>query len=447
MSPFLKAKYMPSGYPCAVYMRAAVLLLLIVFSLVNRLFANSILPLPAIPAKGSSMGNGDFMVVKITYNNDFAYSKNYEKRNIKGCYKAQLSESNVVLRCREYVSVIRPGVVWEKWLKLQQERKYFTFSIDELGILKTKARIISMQPASWFVKKLMKVKKGNSIISGVLIRHTLDVRRYGFRKKGSHEVDYINATKNHPFYVKGKGEFVPAGQLKLTDTLISKDGYSIFPVKIFNDIHKYMKVNNKPKVVYNMELYSKHVYFVGSKKILVHNTCILEKYFKHLLKSKAFFEDEEKSSVWILVPRENMTMLALNEDELQLFNKEEGTGLIPRAISNRIKCMGFEQVKVSLDKDLNADKFFLWKLDGSMSMGEYKKVVPYLSWITEPDIKKGSEHLMSARYKALIHSGNIRGVLCTVEQESKSTIAEYEALIHSGEISGVLCTTEFPFIT
>ena len=375
MSFLPEDKYIQSGYPGTIYIRVSVVLLFIII-LINRLFAG-ILPLPEKLTKGrEGTGTEGLMVVKITYNNDFSYSKNYENRNIKGCYKFHLTENNIVLRCREYISIIRPRVVLKKWLELQRKKKYFIFSLDEFGILNAKAEIVSMQPARWFVKELMRVKKGNSIVSGVFIRHTVDVRKYGFMREGNHAIAYINATKNHPFYVRNRDRFIPVDRISATDLLINEDGKP-FLLHSRNDLKEDRKLNTHiPRIVYNIELHSNHTYFVGKQKIFVHNPCAFEKYIHHLHRRNLVYSQRDGRGLRICVKKDQLYLLANNDEEEAAFYKAPKR--IPMTVNQRLLSMGWQQIRAGEACEKNLCEYKVWKLEVDLSYDDYLKLIPFL---------------------------------------------------------------------
>ncbi len=85
----------------------------------------------------------------------------------------------------------------------------------------------------------------------------------------------IENTKPHPYYVIGKG-WTETKDLKLGDKILTQSGKA---EKIVN-----IKTNMKAKeiLVYNLRIQDNHNYFVGTTKLLVHNTlagsCGLEEY-------------------------------------------------------------------------------------------------------------------------------------------------------------------------
>jgi RHS repeat-associated protein len=78
------------------------------------------------------------------------------------------------------------------------------------------------------------------------------------------KLDTITTTREHPFYIVGKG-WVPAEQLAQGDLFATSDG-SRAEVKS-------MEIVAKPLLAYNFEVADSHTYFVGDSKVWVHNAC------------------------------------------------------------------------------------------------------------------------------------------------------------------------------
>ena len=110
-------------------------------------------------------------------------------------------------------------------------------------------------------------------VTGIYIHQAKNVRTWRFIDENRH-ITTLNATENHPFYVKELHRFLPikkitqkmslsAGQHQLHLLCDSKTGCG----KPFHSA--------KPVYVYNIEVKKQHVYHVGEEKILVHN-CALD---------------------------------------------------------------------------------------------------------------------------------------------------------------------------
>ena len=76
--------------------------------------------------------------------------------------------------------------------------------------------------------------------------------------------EVINTTKNHPFYVKGRG-FVEACELAKGDEVVNVSGGS-YPVER-------IEFEEKLETVYNFQVEDYHTYYVGENGVLVHNDC------------------------------------------------------------------------------------------------------------------------------------------------------------------------------
>lgn len=79
----------------------------------------------------------------------------------------------------------------------------------------------------------------------------------------------IITTPNHPFYVKDRG-FVNAGELLIGDCLISLSKNEAF-------VERYQtEITETPIDVYNIKVEDYHTYYVGARRVLVHNAnCIV----------------------------------------------------------------------------------------------------------------------------------------------------------------------------
>ncbi|MBK2125472.1 Hint domain-containing protein, partial [Fangia hongkongensis] len=90
------------------------------------------------------------------------------------------------------------------------------------------------------------------------------------------KVEQIHATPTHPFYVINKKRFIAIDQLSSKDQLLSAYGKEIQLVcpkgKLGHCGQRYNR-DDKPILVYNIEVYQTHNYYVGRFTSLVHNMC------------------------------------------------------------------------------------------------------------------------------------------------------------------------------
>ena len=92
------------------------------------------------------------------------------------------------------------------------------------------------------------------------------------------DTETLRATPSHPFWVDGRG-WTPASDLSTGDVLelAEGEGSSVTSLRSVGD----------RETVFNLNVHGTHTYFVGSQRILVHNTCaainITAKGFNHVL--------------------------------------------------------------------------------------------------------------------------------------------------------------------
>ena len=212
--------------------------------------------------------------VKLTliYYHDIFCSEECRKYIIDGCSKitGQLNK----LMCREEVQLIRPEILAETWNKRQYQQGYIDLTIKESGIEHVKAHIISIIP---FIPKSPRKGSGDvsaQWVTGLFKRHVLNVVYYTFKNINTGEISGIHATPDHEFYLKNRRTFLPVREITEKDILITGKGDNVKLVK--SNVNTGMTGDNKvniPVLTYNLEIWKKHTYFVGSYGILVHNTC------------------------------------------------------------------------------------------------------------------------------------------------------------------------------
>src|SRR4029077_6111068 len=79
----------------------------------------------------------------------------------------------------------------------------------------------------------------------------------------------IGTTAEHPFFVVGKGCFVPAGELEPGEVFLSDDGQLVAVEKVHD--------TGRSETVYNLHIADFHTYFVGGEdwgfSVWAHNAC------------------------------------------------------------------------------------------------------------------------------------------------------------------------------
>ena len=161
-----------------------------------------------------------------------------------------------------------------------------TLSIPEFGIVNVMATVKAIKPTQIDTRGVDWSKQKNAPVIGKFMRYVTDVRTYTFKDSLGH-ISHINATPNHPFYVKNKHGFLAIGNVSDKDTLLgafgSGDNYIDGSVHLVcakgKDTHcggAFLSGGLPVVSVYNIEVCGRHVYRVGDGEVLVHNGCDVE---------------------------------------------------------------------------------------------------------------------------------------------------------------------------
>ncbi len=84
----------------------------------------------------------------------------------------------------------------------------------------------------------------------------------------------ITCTAEHPFYVADLGAFVPAKDLKVGQSVLLADGSCAVIDGIL------VEELSTPETTYNFEVEDYHTYYVSKDKVLVHNICVEDDYYR-----------------------------------------------------------------------------------------------------------------------------------------------------------------------
>ena len=219
--------------------------------------------------------------VKLVYFQEFPLQKKQNNSIASGCFSA-LSILPVfgffvtpVLRCKESISLLRPGVTIERWEKSQKKNGFVDFNLTEFGINHVEAKIISVKPAPSGILYPEHGEKNINAVTGVFKRHSMDVGQYQFKTEGIKNMSKINVTNGHRFYVENKHGFIPIKKVQSADSLLTDDGRQ---VKLLCADKRQEGCGTpyhpeNPVQVYNIEIDQRHIYFVGHDSILAHNPC------------------------------------------------------------------------------------------------------------------------------------------------------------------------------
>ena len=211
--------------------------------------------------------------ITLYYYDYFPFNAEYHPVKATECskYSEKTSAKNSgILRCRQYVKVLRSHGIVKKWKVEEREKGYIAFMADASGNAAIHANILSIKPLNLSGYSAL---KNTNRVTGIFKRYALNVKQYAFKNVRTGKVTRINATPNHPFYVLNKKKFIPVSQISPVDTLLSDKRQRIHML-----CHKKQSCGvtlNKgyPTLVYNLEVHGGHTYFISAEDILVHNNC------------------------------------------------------------------------------------------------------------------------------------------------------------------------------
>ena len=230
----------------------------------------------------ASVNTTGLLKVNIVYYRDFPYKKNYANQQFKNCIT--LSKAGII-HCKEQVSLLRSAKIVKGWLHTRNKKGYLPFALKKYGITTVKAYITEVMPVGirpagiTSVKPAHKNKNSNMLtspyapVTGIFIRHALDVSQYTFKNLKTKVVFFVTATPDHPVYAVNRRAFIGISQLSPEDTLLSAGGEKIELVCSGSVKGGCGTAFNRGKItsVYNIETSQRHTYFVQSENMLVHN--------------------------------------------------------------------------------------------------------------------------------------------------------------------------------
>ena len=100
-----------------------------------------------------------------------------------------------------------------KWLHLHDMDKVgnvVTLSIPEFSVVDVKAQVVGIKPTKLDTRGVDWTKMRSSPVIGRFQRYAPIVKTYTFRNLTTGKISTVDATPNHPFYVKNKKAFVPS---------------------------------------------------------------------------------------------------------------------------------------------------------------------------------------------------------------------------------------------
>jgi len=179
------------------------------------------------------------------------------------------------------IQLLRP-IVWLHKRHMDVIGGKVTLSMPEFGIVNVLATVKAIKPTQLDTRGVDWSKQKSAPVIGKFMRYVTDVRTYTFKDSLGH-ISHINATPNHPFYVKNKHGFVAIENVSDGDTLVGGFGFGdkhmdgAVHLVCDNGKHSHCGVAfagvDLPTSVYNLEVYKRHVYRVGGEGVVVHNGC------------------------------------------------------------------------------------------------------------------------------------------------------------------------------
>ena len=152
------------------------------------------------------------------------------------------------------IGLLRPT----EWIEAQNAKPGGTIQLDleELGA-SGPATVLSIAPCP-------PIEEGpGEVVTGTFAHESshqvLDVSIAG-------EAKPIGVTSNHPFWSVDRNAFVPAGELRIGETLDTLTGQTKVTA---------ISARGPPEPVYNLEVHAEHVYRVAESGVLVHNNYVV----------------------------------------------------------------------------------------------------------------------------------------------------------------------------
>ena len=217
--------------------------------------------------------------VILIYFRDFPYQQRWSVQPPFKCFFSLSAGSVIqpVWRCRERIGLLRPATLVNHWKQEQNSKGVFYFSLPGSGIYHVAAHIESVSSVTTDMavrlSKSVSDAINTDIVTGVFLRHSMDVRTYTFQSLTTGRLNKINATPEHPFYVTNLHTWMPL--YKITPSMLLTDNHNN-PVMLRCPGHQQYHCGvplypRKIRAVYNLEVYKKHAYHVGGLFLLAHN--------------------------------------------------------------------------------------------------------------------------------------------------------------------------------
>ncbi|MGV3278355.1 hypothetical protein ACFX5K_01745 [Rickettsiales bacterium LUAb2] len=216
--------------------------------------------------------------------------------NINQYYEIDFRYTNII-NGKNYTeeAVLLRDKGWLAENNIHKEGDTLILNIPEFGVINAKAT--AKEVKSTTLNPIKAYTNNQSMVTGTFKHYSTDVREYTLKDTKTGNIQTIQATPNHAFYVQNRtifnkalneqSHFIEIQDITLNDKLINEAGNVVQLVCDNKACGKQLVTNNKPLPVYNLEIFNQHQYMVVSDKlvnnkkfnislsnaVLVHNVC------------------------------------------------------------------------------------------------------------------------------------------------------------------------------
>ncbi|MGV3278062.1 hypothetical protein ACFX5K_00250 [Rickettsiales bacterium LUAb2] len=211
----------------------------------------------------------------INNSNNHVYNQYYE---IDFIYKNVINgkaytEETVLLRNK----------TWLQENNINKAGDSLILNIPEFGVVNAKATVKLVKATN--INLETSYNNNESIVTGTFKHYSTDVREYTLKDLKTNQVQTVQATPNHAFYVSNRiafnkalnesSHFIEIQDITPNDKMLNDAGNTVQLVCDNNICGKQLVKNNKPLPVYNLEIFKQHQYLVVSNKGVTPNKFII----------------------------------------------------------------------------------------------------------------------------------------------------------------------------
>ena len=208
--------------------------------------------------------------VDLAYHKDFPYAGYRHYQPVSGCPLIKRpSATSYLLRCVKQIHLLLPAGKAETLREEQQVKGDLDPDKDNImedhAFSGIHAHIALIKTVSLNFRHVHGAEN-KPLFMSPFIRHSFNVKLYQLKNLLTGNISTIKATDNHPFYLENKKAFAPIGHVSSSDRLVTATGQSVKLVCPENRKEHcgVASVTTTPVLAYNLEIYPKHTYFVGT---------------------------------------------------------------------------------------------------------------------------------------------------------------------------------------